>query len=163
MPTSVWSVGLSFVAAFLGAWFAARFALYRFYRERVWEKKTVAYSEIFAALHGMGRWFDAHVHEATSGRELGEVAASHLSAEYGDAKAELERRLDSELWLIPTECRKRAEHLMRDLARRGDDWDWNDMLANGQAAIESANDDLRRLARIDLGLERKSWKDCLYI
>jgi hypothetical protein len=34
----------SFIVSFFGAWLAARFALYRFYREKVWERKIAAYT-----------------------------------------------------------------------------------------------------------------------
>jgi len=51
----------SFIASFFGAWLAARFALYRFYREKVWERKIAAYTAIFEALHDMGRWYEAHI------------------------------------------------------------------------------------------------------
>jgi hypothetical protein len=49
---------LTLIASFAGTWFAAHFALRRFYREKVWERKTAAYTAIFEALYDMSLWFE---------------------------------------------------------------------------------------------------------
>jgi hypothetical protein len=151
---NVSAVAGSFAASFIGAWLAARFALYRFHHEKVWEKKTAAYTIIFEAIHDIDRWFDIHIAEASGGYDLPEAKEEKLREDYTTAKANLSRRLDSEIWLIPIQCRVRTERLMQELARR--DEHWNDMLGNGREAITRARDDLTKLVRIDLGLERNA-------
>jgi hypothetical protein len=47
-------VVLPFIAATLGAWFTAHFSLRRFFREKEWERKTLAYTAIFEALRVEG-------------------------------------------------------------------------------------------------------------
>jgi len=76
----------SFIASFFGAWLAARFALYRFYREKVWERKIAAYTAIFEALHDKGRWYEAHIEEAMSGSDLPKETRDALAADYRKAK-----------------------------------------------------------------------------
>jgi hypothetical protein len=151
----VMPIAASFVASFIGAGLAARFALYRFYQEKVWERKAAAYTAIFEALHDMSRWFDAHIGERTRNRDLSEDAANALSADYMKAQSDLQRRVDSEVWLIPEKCRRRIDLLTRQLAQRAGDWD--EMLGNGETAITTAVDDLRRDVRADLSLERDTW------
>jgi hypothetical protein len=135
----------------MGAWLAARFALSRFYRERVWERKTAAYTAIFEALHEMGRWFDEHITADQQGIELTQEKKSTLADEYSSAKRALERRLAAETWLLPDDCRTRITTMWKELDYEGHDW--YELLATGMDAIFSAQRDLRRLVRKDLGLE----------
>jgi hypothetical protein len=73
---------LSTVGSFFGAWLAARFALRRFYREKMWERKTVAYTAIFEAIHDMGTWFDQHFAAMIRNRELTQEKQDELTATY---------------------------------------------------------------------------------
>jgi hypothetical protein len=75
---------------------AARFALYRFYREKVWERKIAADTAIFEALHDMGRWYEAHIEEAMNGSDLPKETTDALAADYRKAKANLQRRLGAD-------------------------------------------------------------------
>jgi hypothetical protein len=139
------------LASFLGAWLAARFALSRFYREKVWERKTGAYTTIFEALHDMGIWFDKHLDAEVRGIELDEQAQDRLSEEYRGAKQRLERQLASETWLIPDCCQQRLAQLIRELDAKQEYW--FDVVETGSVAISSAEKDLRQLVREDLGLQ----------
>jgi hypothetical protein len=147
-------------ASFLGAWLATRFALRRFYSEKLWERKTIAYTAIFEGLHDMGLWFDRHLTAEMRGQEVDQDTAKQLTESYQKAKAVLFRRLDSETWLIPTECRELLERLVRTLSKRGEGW--IDMLEVGQAAIEDAIKELRELVRADLNLDRRTFYVNLY-
>jgi hypothetical protein len=40
--SDLWPYNLTGIASFLGAWIAARFALSRFYQEKIWERKAAA-------------------------------------------------------------------------------------------------------------------------
>src|ERR1700712_4893218 len=95
-----WPHAVTAVASFIGAWFAARFALSRFYREKVWERKAAAYTAIFEALHFIEQWFSEHQDAYFEQREISEEETKRLSKASNDAEAELARRLASETWLI---------------------------------------------------------------
>jgi hypothetical protein len=58
------------LASFVGAWIAARLAFARFSREKVWERKAVAYTAIFDALHHIGRWYGKHYEAALTREEI---------------------------------------------------------------------------------------------
>jgi hypothetical protein len=142
------------ITAPLAAWLAAHFALRRFYSEKVWERKTAAYSSIIGALHDMQRWFDANLRACGSAqRELPDDAEEKLSAAYDEADARLARQLDTERWLLPSKCSERLAQMRRDLAKDTED-DWIAHLVNGGRAINSALEDIITLARDDLKIDR---------
>jgi hypothetical protein len=61
--TAVLTPLLAATAAFIGSWLAARFALSRFYRERIWERRAAAYTSIFESVHEYVRWVDERIAE----------------------------------------------------------------------------------------------------
>jgi hypothetical protein len=148
-------------ASFVGAWLAARFALSRFYEEKVWEAKTAAYTAIFAALHEMHVWFDTHIDidAAQAATELKDDPSEPVLDEYKKAKAELKRLLSSHTWLLPERCERRLEEMVDQIekgggTRSGDQYThWQDVLFTGDDAIRSATTDLRMMVREDLALE----------
>lgn len=152
----VWQVVvLPFLAAALGGWFTAHFALHRFFREKVWERKTQTYTAIFEALHDMSTWFDEHWTAEERDREIPAERQSELTIGYQRARANLRRRLTSETWLIPAECNDRLRKMMRELSVHHETW--FEELDAGSHAISVAISDLRKLVRNDLGLDRKPW------
>src|SRR5690348_10963813 len=106
---------LTIAGSFFGSWLAAHLALRRFYQERIWERKTAAYTAIFEALHYMGQLYDKHFEARIRLEGMADEETSKLAFEAGEkARAELQRRLASETWLIPDECRIRLEKLAAD-------------------------------------------------
>jgi hypothetical protein len=106
-----WALITSVVGSFAGAWLAAQFALKRFYKEKVWERKTAAYTAIFEAVHDMSTWFDQHFNAMIQSRDIPEERQSELATAYQAAKKTFERRLTAETWLIPDEIRKRLDDM----------------------------------------------------
>lgn len=142
---------LSAVASFVGAWLAANFALRRFYKERIWERKAAAYSAIFEALHIIEQWYDKHYDAYFEQRELPDEVTKKLRTNADAAEEDLERRLAAETWLIPTHCRERLTKLTNDLKKR--DGDWFAYLDTGVGAILKATNELREMVRADLGIK----------
>jgi hypothetical protein len=138
------------IASFFGAWIAARFALSRFYREKVWERKAAAYTAIFEALHFIDSWYSKHFDAYVAQREMAEEETAKLRTSANDAEAELERRLASETWLIPDNCRLRLKKLTIDLKKREEDW--FQYLDAGQATLQTATNELREMVHADLHL-----------
>jgi hypothetical protein len=103
------------VASFVGTWLAARLAFDRFSRENIWERKAAAYTAIFEALHFIGRWYEKHYDAAIIRKDIEEEKKTKIREESNKAEDELERRLGSETWLIPPECRARLEKMTQDL------------------------------------------------
>jgi hypothetical protein len=146
----LWPFALTAVASFLGAWIAARFALSRFYQEKIWERKATAYTAIFEALHFIENWYSKHYDALITHREMTDEETAKLRTAANDAEAELERRLASETWLIPNDCRLRLTKLTTDLKTR--EQDWFEYLDNGQYLLTIATDDLRDMVHADLHL-----------
>jgi hypothetical protein len=150
MTTAIVTALLSAIAAFVGSWLAARFALDRFRHEKIWERRAAAYTAMFEALHEQENWYTTHLRAEMVGRELKDDEKDKLSAESNAAEAALKRRLDAETWLVSDEFTKRLKRLFKDLERRSETW--IDHLENGEVAIENALRDLRIIARRELGV-----------
>jgi hypothetical protein len=140
----------------VGAWLAARFALSRFYREKVWERKTAAYTAIFDALHDMEQWFKENNSALSNERELTADTEKRLSDASTAARTTLRRRLASETWLIPDVIRERIEEALvdLDLAASRNTNDWVEYLIQGHTVIDFLELDLRNSVRRDLRVKR---------
>jgi hypothetical protein len=145
---------LSAVASFIGAWLAAYFALRRFYKERIWERKVEAYSAIFAALHDVDMWYSKQFDAMVEQREIPENERRKLQLAAIEAERDLEKRLASEIWLIPDHCRDRLVQLTRDLKNQTTT-DWNEYLSTGASVIHRGINDLRAMVRADLDIKDK--------
>jgi hypothetical protein len=153
--TQFWfSLLTSAITAPLAAWLAAHFALRRFYSEKVWERKTAAYSSIIETLHDMRRWFDEHGRAYGKAHEISDDELRKLSADYREAEDRLARQLDRERWLLPSIHSERIAQMRRDLDEADTERDWIGHLGTGWRAINSALDDMITLARDDLKIDR---------
>jgi predicted nucleic acid-binding protein len=150
------------VASFVGAWLAARFALHRYYREQMWQRKAAAYTAIFEALHLIDNWYSKHLDAHFDNRELSDEITKKLRQDANDAEAQLEKRLASETWVVSHACQARLRKMTAELQKRQDDWFSH--LDSGTAIIASAQADLRELVMADLNVEplflkiSKRWK-----
>jgi hypothetical protein len=144
------------VASFLGAWLAARFALSRFYKEKTWERKTIAYTNIFETLHDMSLWSKEHKAYLRWDNEPDSEIEKKLGDDYLAAKARLERQLARETWLLRDAFHKRVALLLSVLARR-DHASFYEMVAHDDEALAKATTDLRVLVQRDLRLDPRLW------
>ena len=147
---------LSAIGGFFGAWFAARFALSRFYHERTWERRADAYTAVFEALHEMEKWFDKHIEGEQRAGELPIDEVARLTEDYKTAGADLKRRVAKETWLISDEFQSRLLALEDALSQPATYWP--DYLENNYGAFQSAFRDLRQIARSDLCIERRPFR-----
>ena len=146
--TAIITALLSAAAAFIGSWFAAKFALDRFRNEKLWERRAAAYTAVFDALHDQAKWLAAHAdameNSATIPREEKEKLANEALA----AAATIRRRIDSETWLVSDAFIERVAKLASDLRVEAEDWPA--YVEQGERAVETAIDDLRKIARREL-------------
>jgi hypothetical protein len=139
------------ITAPLAAWLTARFALRRFYAEKVWERKVDAYTAIMEALHEMRRWYEIHWDAQVEQRSLSEEQKDALVNDYRNANRNLERRVDSEKWIISDECVEILGRMQKILRVSYDDW--FNYIDNGNAAVNAAMRELLPVIRRDLGVE----------
>jgi len=133
MRRLLFSLLRSAITAPLAAWLTAHFGLRRFYSEKVWERKTAAYSSIFDALHDMRRWFDEQLRAAGAQQEIPDELEDKLLGDYRAADASLARQLDRERWLLPSNCSERLAQMQRDLVKSDSAHDWIAHLVDGGA------------------------------
>ena len=157
MTQFLFSLLTSAMTAPLAAWLAAHFALRRFYSEKVWERKTAAYSSIFDALHDMRRWFEEHLRACEEANKISDEAQNNLSADYREAEGRLARQLDRERWLLPSICSEQLVRMRRELDAADMSHDWVAHLDTGWRAINSALEDVTSLAGNDLKVDRFKW------
>jgi hypothetical protein len=149
----VWqSIILPFASAGFGGWIAAQFALGRFRKEKVWERKTAAYTVMFEALHDMMEWFNRHLTEQYELREISDEERTRFALEYRKAREILTRRIASEAWLLPRECIRRIREMNRTLDRTHESL--REDIDSGYEAVGSGTYDLGNIVRRDLGLAR---------
>lgn len=144
------------ITAPLAAWLTARFALHRFYRERIWERKAAAYSAIFEALHDMRQWYDRHMEAEIEGREIPEDEQIRLRESYRNAKVGLGRRLDAERWLLSPVCFHHLEQMNQELEKHRDAF--FEELDEGLYATRKAIEEMPSIAQHDLGLAPPAWQ-----
>jgi hypothetical protein len=149
----VWqSIILPFASAGFGGWITAQFALGRFRKEKVWERKTAAYTVMFEALHDMMEWFDRHLTAEFESRQIPDEESKRLGQEYRKARETLLRRIASESWLLPRACIERVQEMNGTLDHRHESF-FKD-IDSGYGAVGSASYDLEKIVRRDLGLAR---------
>lgn len=150
-----WSILITPVASFVGAGLAARLAVKSFYKEKVWERKVDAYTAIFAALHEINRWYETHYEANLVDREIPDDETAKLQELYSEAKRKLRQRLDSEIWLVPKDCRDLLDGMDKKMGVRFESF--FEMLDNNAFVTRKAIEDLRDMVRVDLELDRASW------
>lgn len=140
--TSIVTALLSGIASFVGAWLAARFALDRFYSEKIWERRAAAYTAIFEALHEQAK-------QLMSLRDIGSAKErDKLYAQLRAAEDALKRRVFSETWLLSDAFMNRFYKLSDEMEVRAESW--SDNLEDGLCSFRAAHNDLRAIARKEL-------------
>jgi hypothetical protein len=139
---------LTVIGSFAGAWLAAHFALRRFYRERIWDRKAAAYTAIFEALHEMARWYDEHYEAEIEKYEMDQDESNELRDSYANASRTLAKRIAAETWILPQECTELVSRLVNIKYKFGDNWPRH--LETGSVAIQDTVNRLRSMARREL-------------
>jgi hypothetical protein len=143
---------LTIVGSFAGAWIAAKLALANYFRQQIWQRKADAYTAIFAAIYGVERWHNRHWDASLTGREIDDDSKTRLRAEANQAEADLERRLASEIWLLPKPFHTRTMKMIHDLQTASTaNVMWQDFLDQSLSIINTSTSDLRAMASKDLG------------
>ena len=147
------SVLISMITTFVAAWLTASFALRRFSKETIWKRKAAAYTVIFEALHDMSQLFEKELRAAIDETNPSRDEDGLRLVTHNEAQALLVKKVQSESWLLPNDCRERLDLLMSELQERHE-W-WHDFIKYGHAAIQRAIIDLRSMVQTDLGLKRQ--------
>jgi hypothetical protein len=100
------------------------------------------------------KWFGYHIEAAMRASSTHGDTRKKPWDEYHKAVADLDRRFDSEIWLISDQFQDRLIAMMTSLETRHDPKDWIGFLEDHHKIILDAGHDLRVIARNELSVKR---------
>lgn len=133
----------------LGAGVAARLALRHYYSQRVWDRRADVYSRIFEALDGEAEWYRICAQELSDNRMVPVEIENERIGLVRAARIKLREELARETLIIPDKMHRRIDNMYRDL-EFDDPNNWSANILRGLQVTESAIEDIRNLARLDL-------------
>ena len=144
------------IVAVLTVWLTVKFALWRFYREKHWERKAQAYESILDALHHIKQYFEAEYDDQFRDGENPaiEERKEALGQRLREAHAELSRQKDiASLFILPKAIERLGEY-EKASDRASQTTSWSEHLEMSFAAIRLCLADMLEIARNDLNLKR---------
>ena len=144
-------LGTSLLVAIVTALFTVWLALNRFYREKWWEARMKAYTDIIQALHHMKRDLEISLPAAYEQRETDSDFHKGWAAKHSAAWDEVRKHIDLGEFLIS----KRAVRLLSDLSDEcyaSPNELYVDYLESSEAAVRKCLPLFKRAARNDLRL-----------
>lgn len=128
---SIFHVIVNILTIAFGGYCAAHWALIRFYREKMWERRASGYTVILESLHEMKNWFETHEDELHRERTLTDDEKSKMTERYNEAKQKIFRNIGGEKWIMLPCDYDCVEKFLSDIKMRGVR-DWFDVLETGQ-------------------------------
>lgn len=153
LETILIQAAISLVVAPLTAYLTVRFALQRFYREKWWEAKMRAYTDIIQALHHMRRDLEISIRRELSGREETDYHRKWAEKHYA-AWDEIYKQIDMGEFLFSA----KSLSILKRFERASDieiDEGYYLHLEQLQSAVEDCLPSIRGAAREDLGLPKR--------
>jgi hypothetical protein len=136
------------IVAVFSVLIGARLTEGRTYREKNWDRKAVAYSDVFEAIGTIERvlteWYEEYVEQ----REDNEIKSENDRLKYRDAQQKMLVTIWRESWSLPEAVVSRLERLKKDLDERHESW--MEKLDCSIFACRAATLDLQQLARADM-------------
>ncbi|WP_395774047.1 hypothetical protein [Agrobacterium pusense] len=146
---------LQFCGALFIAWRAVKWAQLRYQREKHWERRLGAYSDVTTALgtllNVLAEWEDQ---EITRRAPRGATGEEQLQS-YWNARRKLEEAHSLAMLILPPFVAEKIKTLVQNLARN-DDHDhvsFVDHIDDEWKLVLAARDDIVKIARDDLHLE----------
>ena len=136
------------VIALLAIWLTSRFALSRSKATALWERKALAYSEIFEALGVM----DLSYAEDFTAFERGDgenPAALITFEDFKEARKRLHKAISRETWILPQEVRTEMLKMEKKIAKHNPNY--VDHLLGCSDAVSATIKTLRDIAKDDIG------------
>ena len=147
------TIASGLVVAVVSAVVTVRLSLRRFHSEKWWERKAAAYNTLVEALFHLQLYlqesFDEHVDQRTIGPER-EKALAERAAQGRD---ELYRAAAVGTFMFSAAATASITRCLSQLAKARDTDDYFDYLDTELAAVSKCLDEIRLLAKQDLGVE----------
>ena len=141
-------------AAIFLAWITVVFALSRYKKEKHWERKLQAYSDVLAALGTMNQILNQWIREVEERREASPEQIDDNVQRYRSAMEKIEETSSVAALILSTKVNRRLRNLITDLHRANNDdqRSWLSVLQEEQSIVEKARDDLVEIGKSELGL-----------
>jgi hypothetical protein len=150
VTNAVFQVGVSLLVAVVTAWLTVWLSLRRFYREKWWEAKMSAYTNVIEALHHMKRDLEISIDAEQCGRDTETDYHKEWNAKHRAAWDEIRKQIDVGEFLYSPESMQILQVLNAET--RGPFDTYYDHLEGFQAAVEKCLPAIKSAARRDLGL-----------
>lgn len=144
-------VGLSLIVAVTTAWLTVWLSLRRFYREKWWEAKMRAYSDVIQSIHHMNRDVEISLRAISRGRDNETEYDREWAAKHRAAWEEIRKQIDIGEFLYSSES-IRILRALNDESESSREGDYLDHLLKIQDAVVKYLPELKVAARSDLGL-----------
>ena len=152
VTSALFQIGVSLLVAVTTALLTVWLSLRRFYREKWWEAKMKAYSDLVQALHHMKRDLEISTTAELEGRKTDTDYHKSWHAKHMAAWEEVRRQIDVGEFLYSP----RSVRILQNLNKETESDDPNEIyyehLERLQVAVESCLPAIKAAARADLGL-----------
>ncbi|CUX15257.1 MULTISPECIES: hypothetical protein [Agrobacterium] len=156
-----WSAYLDFVkpiaqfaAALFIAWITVWLALGRYKKEKHWDRKLQAYSDVLAALGTMNQILNEWIREEHERREETPEHIQRNTQRYRSAMEKIEETSSVAALILFPKVNQRLRNLISELhrANNNDQRSWLSALQEEHVIVEKARDDLVEIGKSDLEL-----------
>ena len=118
-------VAVPIAIGLISAFFAAKFAISKHRREKIWERRVDAYTDLIEALHNVKRVRESMYEAELGGREMSDEFQNELWDRSKAARREIERVADHARFLVTPgigEALSEFEKNMRNALNQQDMW-----------------------------------------
>jgi hypothetical protein len=143
----------SVIVAVITSILTVRLALKRFYAEKWWERRCLAYTAIIDALHHVKNHADTNLDFSYRGRNLPEHGDKALTEKLESAMAELRKQLDIGSFILSEAAVNAMNKLMIELNASTKVETWQEHLQLKLSAVDICLSSMRQIARKDLRLD----------
>jgi len=151
LQTSLLQIGLSLVVAVTTAWLTVWLSLRRFYREKWWEAKMRAYTDLIQALHHIKWDIEITIKAHMRGQDTDTEYFNQSGERHRAAWDEIRRQIDVGEFLYSTASVKILRALIGDPKSAPED-SYLEYLFRTQEEVEKCLPAIKASARRDLGL-----------
>jgi hypothetical protein len=146
-----WGIVTALVSAFAAATLTTWFSLWRFQKERWWDKKFESYAAIMESLHNMALRFDAEVEGIGRDAQISADAQQEFQEKYHAGEMEIYKQIAIGEFLLTPKAVESLRKMLRDLDDAKGTNDFSQYIGGSSKAIWDCLERTRSIARSDLG------------
>ena len=142
------------VIASLTAVITVNLSLHRFRVEQWWQFRVETYKRLIEALYDSKSFNDKHIEELETGRKISKEEETKLRTAAEAAIQEIDRTANIGGFLLSDEVRSRLKKYQGEVQQASKTTDWCEYLTDEWTVINSCLEDIIKIARRDLKLDK---------